>query len=140
MKYLANFKKVVLICFKNGWISKDPFANFKITTQEVQREILTELELKEIANKHFNTDRLNHVKDIFVFSCYTGLAYADVKKLKRSEIIVGIDGEKWIFTKRQKTDTASRIPILPMAATLIEKYKDDPQCINKDRVLPVLSN
>ena len=106
----------------------------------MQREILTELELKEIANKHFNTDRLNHVKDIFVFSCYTGLAYADVKKLKRSEIIVGVDGEKWIFTKRQKTDTASRIPILPMAATLIEKYKDDPQCINKDRVLPVLSN
>ena len=140
MKYLANFKKVVLICFKNGWIVKDPFANFKITTQEVQREILTELELKEIANKYFNTDRLNHVKDIFVFSCYTGLAYADVKKLKRSEIIVGVDGEKWIFTKRQKTDTASRIPILPMVATLIEKYKDDPQCINKDRVLPVLSN
>ena len=140
MKYLANFKKVVLICFKNGWISKDPFANFKITTQEVQREILTELELKDIANKHFSTDRLNHIKDIFVFSCYTGLAYADVKKLKRLEIIVGVDGEKWIFTKRQKTDTASRIPILPMAATLIEKYKNDPQCIYKDRVLPVLSN
>ena len=68
------------------------------------------------------------------------LTYADVKKLKRSEIIVGVDGEKWIFTKRQKTDTASRIAILPMAATLIEKYKDDPQRINKDRVLPVLSN
>lgn len=102
MKYLANFKKVVLICFKNGWISKDPFTNFKIITQEVQREILTELELKEIATKHFNTDRLNHVKDNFVFSCYTGLAYADVKKLKRSEIIVGVDGEKWILTKGKK--------------------------------------
>lgn len=140
MKYLANFKKVVLICLKNGWIIKDPFVGFKITTQEVHREILTELELKEIATKHFNTDRLNYVKHIFVFGCYTGLAYANVKKLKRSEIIVVVDGEKWIFTKRQKTDTASRIPILPMAATLIEKYKDDPQCIIKDRVLPVLSN
>ncbi len=71
--------------------------------------------------------------------CYTGLAYSDVKKLKRTEIAISVDGEKWIFTKRQKTDTSSRIPLLPTSLTLLEKYKDYPQCIH-GRVLPILSN
>lgn len=140
MKYLANFKKIVLICLKNGWIIKDPFLGFKITKLEVERPILTELELQQISLRKFPGERLNLVKDIFIFSCYTGLAYADVKKLKRSEIIVGVDGEKWISTKRQKTDTASRIPLLPVASALIDQYQDNLQCSVKDRVLPVLSN
>jgi site-specific recombinase XerD len=140
MKYLANFKKIVLICLKNGWIIKDPFLGYKLTTQEVQRAMLIERELKQITSKQFYTDRLNYVRDIFVFSCYTGLAYADVKKLKRSEILVGIDGERWIFTRRQKTDTPTRIPLLPVASALIDKYQDNPQCLVNDRVLPVLSN
>lgn len=140
MKYLANFKKVVLICLKNGWIIKDPFLGFKITKQEVERPILTEQELQTITSRNFEVNRLNLVKDIFIFSCYTGLAYADVQKLKRSEIIVGVDGNKWISTRRQKTDTASKIPILPIAAELIDKYKDHLQCSQKDRLLPVLTN
>lgn len=140
MKYLANFKKVVLICLKNGWIIKDPFIRFKITKQEVERPILTEQELQTITFRNFEINRLNLVKDIFIFSCYTGLAYADVQKLKRSEIIIGVDGDKWISTRRQKTDTASKIPILPIAAGLIDRYKDHPQCILKDRLLPVLTN
>lgn len=98
------------------------------------------MELHQIALKQFSGNRLNYVKDIFLFSCYTGLAYVDVKKLKRSEIAVGVDGEKWIFTKRQKTDTPSRIPILPVAEELMDKYKDHEQCIIQDRLLPVLSN
>jgi hypothetical protein len=140
MKYLANFKKIVLICLKNGWIIKDPFLGFKITKMEVERPILTEQELQTITSRNFEVDRLNLVKDIFIFSCYTGLAYADVQKLKRSEIIIGVDGDKWISTRRQKTDTASKIPILPIAAELIDKYNNHPQCVLKDRLLPVLTN
>lgn len=140
MKYLANFKKIVLICLKNGWIIKDPFLGFKITKLDVERPILTELELQQILSKKFPTERLDLVRDIFIFSCYTGLAYADVKKLKRSEIIIGVDGEKWISTKRQKTDTVSKIPLLPVALALIDQYKNNLQCTVKDRVLPVLSN
>ena len=140
MKYLTNFKKIVLICLKNGWINKDPFIGFKLSKHEVERPFLTDLELNQIALKQFSSNRLNYVKDIFLFSCYTGLAYVDVKKLKRSEIAVGVDGEKWIFTKRQKTDTPSRIPILPVAEELMNKYKDHEQCIIHDRLLPVLSN
>ena len=140
MKYLANFKKIVLICLKNGWIPKDPFIGFKLTKREVERPYLSDNELHEIAAKNFSAARLNYVKDIFLFSCYTGLAYIDVKKLKRSEIRVGVDGDKWIFTKRQKTDTASRIPLLPVAEDLMNKYHDHRQCLLQDMVLPVLSN
>ncbi len=112
MKYLANFKKIVIICLKNGWLSKDPFYGFKLARKEVVREFLTDEELRLIRSKYFSMERISQVRDIFLFSCYTGLAYADVKKLKRSEIGVGVDGEKWIFTSRQKTDTLSRIPLL----------------------------
>jgi len=140
MKYLANFKKIVLICVKNKWLPGDPFANFKMTKQPVIREPLSEWELNAMIKKNFENDRLNHVRDIFVFSCYTGLAYADVKKLKRSEIEIGIDGEQWIFTPRQKTDTPCPIPLLPVALQLLDKYAHHPKCVNENRVLPVLSN
>ena len=140
MKYLKNFKKVVLLCIKNGWLHKDPFIGFKLNTHEVERPFLSESELKSIAEKEFPAMRLNYVKDIFLFSCYTGLAYIDVQKLKRSEVGVGVDGEKWIFIKRQKTHTPARIPILPHAEELMNKYKDHSQCIIKDHVLPVCSN
>ncbi len=140
MKYLANFKKIVLIALKNGWIQKDPFIGFKLSKREVERPFLTDQELLTIENKQFPTDRLNYVKDIFIFSCFTGLAYADVKKLKRTEIANGVDGEQWIFTHRQKTETSSRIPLLPTALAILEKYNDHPLCQNKDMLLPILSN
>ncbi|MDP9077656.1 MAG: site-specific integrase [Bacteroidota bacterium] len=140
MKYLANFKKIVLICVKNKWLSGDPFANFKMTKLPVIREPLSDWELNTMIRKDFKNDRLNQVRDIFVFSCYTGLAYADVKKLKRAEIEKGVDGEQWIFTPRQKTDTPCPIPLLPVALQLIDQYAHHPKCANEDRVLPVLSN
>jgi site-specific recombinase XerD len=140
MKYLSNFKKIVIICLKNGWLSKDPFYGFKLARKEVVREFLTDEEIGLIRSKYFSMERISQVRDIFLFSCYTGLAYADVKKLKRSEICVGVDGEKWIFTSRQKTDTLSRIPLLTQALEILDRYKSYPSCDNADRLLPVLSN
>jgi hypothetical protein len=140
MKYLANFKKVVIRCIRNGWLTKDPFAGFKLTRREVERTALTREEIQIITDKNFSAERLNHVRDIFLFSCFTGLAYVDVKKLKRSEIGMGVDGEKWIFTNRQKTETASRIPLLPFSLVIMDKYKDHPQCVHGDKLLPVLTN
>ena len=78
--------------------------------------------------------RMSQVRDIFIFCCYTGLAYADVEKLTRDEITTGIDGEKWIWTSRQKTDSTTRIPLLPPALEILDRYKDDPQCLNKGRI------
>jgi site-specific recombinase XerD len=107
---------------------------------EVERAFLSQDEIETMFNKEFGTDRLNLVKDIFLFSCFTGLAYADVKKLKRNNIALGVDGERWIFINRTKTDTRSNIPLLPISTAILEKYQNHPQAINQERLLPILSN
>jgi len=140
VKYLKNFKKIVLICIANGWLDKDPFVKYKPKVKEVTRDYLTIEELELMINKQFVSDRVVQVRDIFVFCCYTGLAYADVKKLKRNEITIGLDGQQWIFTSRQKTDTASRIPLLTAALQIMRKYEHHPECADQGKLLPVLSN
>lgn len=139
-KYIKNFGKIVRICLANGWIERDPFINYKCKIVEVDRAFLSQDEIETMFNKVLATDRLNLVKDIFLFSYFTGLAYVDVKKLSRKNIGFGVDGEKWIFINRTKTDTRSNIPILPIASYLLEKYEDHPQVVNQDKLLPILSN
>jgi site-specific recombinase XerD len=140
VKYLKNFKKIILICIANGWLDKDPFAKYKPKVKQVKRDFLNTDELAAMAAKKLASSRTGQVRDIFLFCCYTGLAYADVKKLKRTEIVVGVDGGKWIATSRKKTDTASNIPLLPQAIELMNIYKEHPQCANDGLLLPVLSN
>jgi site-specific recombinase XerD len=140
MKYLSNFRKIVKRCLLNGWLQKDPFLGFKMPKREVERTALTEKELQEMTSKTFSAERLTLVRDIFLFSCYSGLAYADVKKLRRTDIIIGVDGEKWINSKRQKTDVTARIPLLPPALVIIEQYHNHPACLLEGRILPILTN
>jgi site-specific recombinase XerD len=140
VKYIKNFKKIIRICIANGWLQVDPFIKYKTKLNEVERCYLSENELQILAQKEFQNERIAHIKDIFLFSCFTGLAYADVKKLGSDNISIGIDGEIWVFIKRTKTDTPSRIPLLPVAWEILEKYKNHPKCINEKRLLPVLSN
>ncbi len=140
VKYLKNFNKIIKLCLANDWLDKNPFANYKSKVKEVERVYLTEKEIQSIIEKDFKTERLSLVRDIFLFSCFTGLAYIDVKNLTKSHISFGIDGEKWIFTHRQKTESASKIPILPVTQMIIDKYENHPQSINEDKLLPILSN
>jgi site-specific recombinase XerD len=140
VKYIKNLGKIIHSCIANGWIDKNPLANFKSKTREVERVFLNEEEMQAIIDRTFSAFRLAQVRDIFVFSCFTGLAYADVKKLDRSMLVKGIDGDDWIYTTRQKTESQSNIPLLPTAKLILKKYKDDPQSINKGVLLPVLSN
>lgn len=140
IKYVANFKKIVNHCVRNGWLTRDPFLGYKMIKKEVDVNPLTKEELQVLREKQFASVRMDQVRDIFLFCCYTGLAYADIHKLKRSEIIIGVDGGKWIFTSRLKTDSASRIPLLPEALRIMEKYNTHPQCVERDRVLPVSTN
>lgn len=140
VKYLKNFNKIIKLCLANDWLDKNPFANYKSKVKEVERVYLTEAEIQSIIEKDFKTERLSLVRDIFLFSCFTGLAYIDVKNLTKSHISFGIDGEKWIFTHRQKTESASKIPILPVTQIIIDKYENHPQCNNEDKLLPILSN
>lgn len=143
MKYLSNFKKIVLICIKKKWLAGDPFGEFKMTKRKKKRRPLSQIDLNNLTIKKFSSERLSAVRDIFLFSCYTGLAYSDVKKLKHSDIFIGIDGHKWITCKRKKmerNDSSSNIPLLPAAESIINRYRNDPYCIEKGFALPVRSN
>jgi site-specific recombinase XerD len=140
VKYIKNFGKIIKICLANNWMDRNPFSNYKAKVREVERVYLNEGEIQKLLNKEFLTERLSLVRDIFLFSCYTGLAYIDVKNLTKSHVSIGIDGDKWIFTHRQKTESASKIPILPVTQMMIDKYVNHPQCIVKDCLLPIFSN
>jgi site-specific recombinase XerD len=140
VKYVKNFGKIIRLCISNGWLGKNPFVNYKAKVKEVVRVFLTKDELEIIMNKNFNNERISQVRDIFIFSCYTGLAYIDAANLTPNNIVIGIDGEKWIYTFRQKTDSQSNIPLLQPANNIIEKYKEHPICKIKNKLLPILSN
>lgn len=140
LKYISNLRKVINICLRKGWLARDPFYGYKMTKREVLREVLSEEEINIVMKKNFDIGRLDVIKDLFIFSCFTGLAYIDMKKLTTSDVAEGVDNELWIFTHRQKTGTASRIPLLPQAIAILEKYRNDPVCQHKGVLLPVPSN
>ncbi len=138
LKYLAYFKKIVRVAFTNGWVEKDPFYNFKLKIQQIDREFLNKDEIIKIMEKDFFIPRIQHVRDVFLFSCYTGLAYSDVEKLTKDDIVKGIDGNLWIKIKRTKTKSLSSIPLLPISQKLVEKYAEVNS--SKGKLFPVYSN
>ena len=140
MKYIKNLKKVVRIAVENEWLDRDPFTRFKCTYKDPNRGYLTQEELVVLEKKKLPLRRLDQVRDMFVFSCYTGLAYIDMEKLTPSDVKFGIDGERWITIFREKSDGRTSIPLLPKAVEIINKYKDHPESNNKGVLLPVLSN
>ncbi|MBA4057913.1 MAG: recombinase, partial [Marivirga sp.] len=140
MGIIKKLKKIVRISVAHNWIEKDPFMNYKVKIRDTNRPFLLQDELDRIINKPILTERLSQVRDIFVFCCYTGLAYADVQKLRRVDVVIGHDGEKWIHTERVKTETSTRVPLLPQAMKIMDTYKDHPQCVTENKLLPVMSN
>jgi len=140
MKHIERFKKIMNLAFQNEWIHKDPFKRFKLSFIKKEIEHLSEKELKKIENKKFKIERLECIKDLFVFSCYTGLSYIDVHNLKDENIVIGIDGRKWISTYRKKTDKPVLVPILPQAMNIIDKYKGHQAALINDKLLPSYTN
>ncbi len=140
MKHIERLRKMINMAVKLDWLSKDPFASFKKHFDKVERESLNSKELLALANKEFTIERLRHVRDMFLYSCYTGLSYIELAELTPNNIITGIDGGLWISTSRAKTDTGVRVPLLPQAIELMEKYRDDPRALNNGTVFPVISN
>ena len=138
-KFLQNLKRITYRCLHHGWILKDPFAGISLKMKEVDRPYLNEEELQKLMDFTSPFDRLNRVRDFFIFSCFTGLAYADVKKLKRSEIEVNEAGY-WIKTKRQKTGGRANIPLLDVPIKIINKYVNIDMLQDNDPILPILSN
>ena len=140
MKHIERFRKLINIAVKYEWISRDPFSKFKPSFIKSTREFLNLEELTAIETKQFSIVRLQLVKDLFVFSCYTGLAYIDVMNLTPQNITVGIDGRYWLYTNRQKTDNAVRVPLLQKSFDIIEKYKGHPKALNSGTLFPVITN
>jgi site-specific recombinase XerD len=121
-------------------MDKNPFNAYEIRFDKVEREFLTEKELEAIEKKKINIERLQTIRDMFVFSCYTGLAYIDAVNLPVSSIRNGIDGQLWIYTKREKTNTPVKIPVLPKAFEIIEGYKNNPRSVYYGTIFPLISN
>ncbi len=140
LKYVNNFKKIIRIALANKWMTHDPLINYRVKFEPVEREFLSQEEVDTLWTKELHFDRLILVRDMFVFSCYTGLAYSDVEKLSKSDISLGIDGSRWIRINRTKTGTKSSIPLLPVAEQILERYADHPEVENSERVIPVFSN
>jgi site-specific recombinase XerD len=140
MKYLKNVKKIVLLARKYQWIDHDPFINFKVTQVDVNKDYLTMDEITAIREKEFSIDRLGHVRDVFIFCCYTGLSYSDVLNLTIRDIHVGLDGETWLVINRKKTGVQSNVPLLPEAVKLVDKYKTKLMSELSGKLFPVTSN
>ena len=140
IKYLVNLGKIIRIALNNGWIVDDPYKNTKFSFNDVDKPYLTADELAKISNKEFSIKRVEKVRDVFLFCCYTGLAFSDVKSLQEGDIAIEKNGKKWIRKQRQKTKVISHIPLLPVAEKILDKYKNDHECIKEGTLLPVPSN
>ena len=136
-KFMQFFKRIIILARNNGLIVHDPFANYKIQLKKVDRGYLTEQEMNKIIQKKFPTKRLEQVRDIFIFSCFTGLAYIDVKELTKNHIRISFDGNIWIMTKRHKTKVNVNVPLMDIPKKILQKYEGE---LPDDKILPVLSN
>ena len=140
MKHLERLRKIVNLAIRNEWLEKDPFQKFRLKFEKKDRGYLTQDELQRIEEKDFMIERLNQTRDIFIFSCYTGLSYAEVYDLEPSHIVTGLDGEKWIRGQRKKSKEWYSVPLLPKALAIIERYKDHIIAQANGKVLPVFTN
>ena len=140
MKHLERFKKMLNLAVKLEWMDKNPFNQFQLKYNKYDRQFLDEEELEQLESTEMGNERLERIRDCFVFSCYTGLSYVDVKELNSDNIVKGIDGNHWISTKREKTDKPVKVPLLPKAREILEKYMQCPEMENKESLLPISSN
>ena len=133
MDCLRNF---VLYCLRNEWITKNPFRYYKLKEDEVQaKEHLTAHELELLTRKELD-HRLARIRDVFVFCCLTGLAFADADHLRREHLSQDDEGRWWIHKPREKTSVMSRIPLLPASLEILRRYERDEACLARGRVLP----
>ena len=137
---LKQVKKIMRIAYSNDWIQKDPFATYRFKFEETNVEFLTQEELNSIIQKNFSIERLSTVKDIFLFQCFTGLAFSDIEQLKPEHLVKDNNGSLWIRKNRQKTNNMCNIPLITVAKTLIDKYANYALCLEKGVLFPVPTN
>ena len=137
MKLIKHLRTIIIIAKNNGLLCTDPFVNYKFHLEKYDRAFLTQRELELIMNKTFSIKRLEQVRDLFIFSCFTGLAYVDVFNLRENNIREAFDGNLWIMGKRSKTNVSFNVPLLDVPKMILEKYKGT---LPVGELLPVISN
>lgn len=140
MKHLERLGKLIKFAIRLEWLYKDPFKAYRFHYKKSHRTFLTPDELARIEKKELPVERLRYVRDLFVFSCYTGITYGDVMLLTPDNLQQGIDGELWIFTKREKSGNPVPVPLLPRAEKLIDKYREHPKAVSRGTLFPLISN
>ena len=140
IKHIQRLRLAIKLAMKQELLQRDPFIQYSITKEKVIRKPLNQDELNRIRKKKFESARLAVVKDMFLFTCYTGLSFGDAKSLTAAHIMRGVDNQKWIFIDRKKTGNPCTIPLLPPAEAIIKKYEDNPKVIESGRLLPIPSN
>lgn len=139
-KYLKNFKKITRIALARKWMQQDPFAEIRFKLQPVQREMPEKAEIDRILHKEITIPRLALTRDIFIFCCFTGLAFSDIKQLAPEHIVTDMQGHRWIRKPRQKTGNMCNIPLLKIPEEILKRYRTDPECLAHNVLLPVTSN
>ena len=139
VKFMQLFKKIINICLRNRWMQLDPFVGLNLKLKVVDRQYLNQAELNKLINYNSPVDHMNRIRDFFVFSCFTGLAYIDIKNLKRKEIEC-FESCYWIRTKRQKTGVNTNVPLLEIPYNILLKYSDLDRLRENDPVLPIPTN
>lgn len=140
MKHLERLKKMVAWAVRNEWIEKHPFTNYKLKFKRQERDFLNELELSTIENTDLDNPMLQKVRDLFVFCCYTGLAYIDLTELMPDQVLSSIDGVKWIKTSRAKTGINVNVPLLLPALSILERFNAKPEAKIRVTLFPKISN
>lgn len=141
VRYLRCVKNTIQYALAHKWITDDPFLGKKYQRTYAEREFLTEPELMAMMKLDFSEmPRLELVRDTFVFCCFTGLAFCDIKSLQRDNIVKDSDGNTWIRKSREKTGELSIIPLLEIPRSIAEKYEDDPIVKATGVVMPVITN
>jgi len=140
MKHLERFRKMINLAYRLEWIHRDPFEKFQLKFNKVEKEFLSSAELQALENKELILPRLSVVRDIFVFCCYTGLAFVDVMNLKPENIVKGQDDGLWIKTSRQKTTIPVNVPLLDQAQRIMNRYKNNVRAKANGTIFPILSN
>ncbi|WP_119079460.1 site-specific integrase [Chitinophaga alhagiae] len=138
MKYLKQTKELLTIAENKRWLEKNPWCSFKTTYKQPDRCYLTLEQIFSISKKKLIT-RLNHVRNVFLFACFTGYSFNELLRLRRDMIFLGNDGKRWIKIQRQKTGNPECLPLLPIVAAIVDSYADDPYCTANDVLLPVKS-
>ena len=139
-KYISIVKELLDFAVDKQWLETNPIKHFRCPYKNPHREVLTMIEIGKLIETEMPNKMVERTRDIYIFSCFTGYAYKEVDSLSKDNIVIGMDGNKWISLDRHKTGEPELVPLLPIPLEIIEKYKNDVWANAHNKLLPVRSN